>query len=253
MRVQFLGITGSIQHAHSGNVSLLISHAGTKILVDISGSPVQNLALCEVDPLDVTHLLLTHSHVDHLYGLPSLLHQLWLMGRTSEFVIMGNHVTIKKARQLCAVFSLEEKKGMFPLVWKNLDEEIQFVQCKSLGLDLFPVTHGIPTFGCLFTSEQGTIAYLADTAPMKEYPPMIQNPSLLIHEAGGVDSERETLNGKGHSSALQAAKVAEYLHAERLFLCHLPEQENIYPDMLAEARHVFPLTDIPEVFQVFEV
>lgn len=253
MKVQFLGITGSIQHASSGNISLVISHKETKVLVDVSGSPVQNLALCSVNPLELTHLLITHSHVDHLYGLPSLVHQLWLLGRTDELIILGNKATLRTAQELCGVFSLEEKQGMFALRWIVLDEVMQSIECSSMRIHLFPVSHGIPTFGCLFTSEEGSIAHLADTAPMKQYPPLLQNPSLLIHEAGGLDNEREMLNSKGHSSALQAAKVAASLHAEKLFLCHLPALESMYPAMLSEARTQFPQTSIPEIFTSYEI
>lgn len=253
MKVQFLGVNGSIQSSHSSNISLLISHADTKVLVDVSGSPVQSLALCAVDPLDITHLFLTHAHVDHIYGLPSLLHQLWLLGRTRKLSVIGNRETICKARQLCAVFSLEEKKNMFPLKWIALDEVIQTLHCGSLDLHPFPVSHGIPTFGCLFSSKEGSIAYLADSAPMENYPLILQNSTLLIHEVGGLDRDREALNGKGHSTALQAAMVAKSLHAHKLLLCHLPPQQGLYHEMVEEARIVFPLTGIPEIFHGYEI
>ncbi|MDY0287257.1 MAG: MBL fold metallo-hydrolase [Sphaerochaeta sp.] len=253
MKVQFLGVTGSIQSARSANVSLLVSHSDTKVLIDVSGSPVQALCLCNVDPLGLTHLFLTHSHVDHLYGLPSLVHQLWLLGRTDELLILGNGETLKRARALCAVFSLEEKKGMFPLIWTALDEMEQAISCTSMELQLFPVNHGIPTLGCLFLSEQGSIAYLADTAPMESYPRILHSPSLLIHEAGGMDSGRDLLNSKGHCSALQAGRAGASLQAGRLFLCHLPENQELYADMLREARSLFPQTSIPEVFRSYEI
>ncbi len=253
MKVQFLGMTGSIQSAQSGNMSLVISHSDTKVLVDVSGSPLQSLSLCDVDPLDLTHLFLTHAHVDHLYGLPSLLHQLWLLGRTRELSLIGNRETLGKARQLCAVFSLEEKKDMFPLNWIVLDEVIQTLHCGDLYLHPFPVSHGIPTFGCLFSSAEGSVAYLADSTPLKNYPLLLQKPTLLIHEVGGLDSEREALNGKGHSSALQAAQVAKELNAGRLLLCHLPAQESLYQDMLEEARSIFPSASIPEIFYPYTI
>lgn len=253
MQVHFLGVAGSIQGARSGNVSLLVSHSDTKVLIDVSGSPVQALSLCNVDPLGLTHLLLTHSHVDHLYGLPSLVHQLWLLGRTEELAVMGNGETIKRARALCEVFSLEGKNGMFPLIWTAFDEVEQAIPCNSMELHLFPVSHGVPTLGCLFSSAQGSIAYLADTAPMESYPQNLDNPSLLIHEAGGLDSSRDVLNSKGHSSALQAARAGADLQAERLFLCHLPENQELYAPMLTEARSLFPHTSIPEVFRSYEI
>jgi len=41
-------------------------------------------------------VLITHTHIDHIYALPSLLHQLWLMDRREPLVVLGNQVTIQK-------------------------------------------------------------------------------------------------------------------------------------------------------------
>ena len=76
----FLG-TGSAEPAtNRNNLSFLVSDkAGDRmVLVDCSGAPVQTILRLGYQPEYLTDVILTHSHVDHIYALPSLVHTLWL-------------------------------------------------------------------------------------------------------------------------------------------------------------------------------
>jgi len=253
MNLCFLGYTGSVQQAASGNVSLVVSQAGSAVLIDVSGAPVLELRKAGVDPHSLVLVVLTHTHVDHVYGLPSLLHQLWLMGRKAPLAIVGNGVTIATARSLCDVFGLEQKNGMFPLVWTVVEEGRYDGDLNGMDLHLFPVPHGVPTIGCSFTCKTSRIVYLSDGIPAQEYPEVASDADLLIHEAGGTVDQEAVLTKKGHSSARQAAQDALRLHAKRLLLCHLPEQSEAYHSILAEAQAIFNTAELPMLQHVYEV
>lgn len=253
MNVEFAGILGSIQNAESGNTSLIVSHEDTNVLVDVSGSPIQNLAIAGVSRLFLDAVVITHPHVDHLYALPSLIHNLWLLGRSDALRVVGNSETLQVAKRLCDVFELEKKKNMFPLDWVPADSPWNTIKLPGFDINLFPVLHGVSTQGCSFTKEGKTIVYMADCRPMETYPEGIYYPSLLIHEAGGTAIEEPGLNSRGHSSARQAATVAKSLCCDKLILCHLPPSMESQATILSEARSIFPHASIPKLFHPYEV
>ena len=124
MVVSFLGYANSVQHIDSGNVSICVSSSNFNLLIDVSGAPIMEMKKAHVDPMCLSMILLTHSHIDHMYALPSLIHQLWLMGKRDPLIILSNEETIKVAKQLCEAFSLSQKKGMFTIIWKTIEEGI---------------------------------------------------------------------------------------------------------------------------------
>jgi len=50
--------------------------------------------------------------------------------------------------------------------------------------------------------------------------------------------------GEGHSSAMDAARVAAAASAGRLLLAHLPVGSKLDGEVLRQARAVFPNTDV---------
>lgn len=253
MNVHMLGYTGSVQHASSGNVSLAVQEGEQVVLVDVSGAPVMELLKAGLEPRNLSMVLITHSHIDHIYALPSLLHQLWLMGRTEPLVILGNQGTIGKARELCSLFGLEQKRKMFPIVWDVLETGRYDGPLGALRLSVFPVPHGVPTIGCVFESESSKFVYLADCTANFVYPELAYDADLIFHEAGGLEEDALVLAEKGHSSSRQAAEAARTLRAGRLVLCHLPSESNRYQLMLAEAKAVFERTELPVLYKAYEV
>ncbi len=113
MNAYFLGYTGSMQRRGVSNTSLAVTAEGRTLLVDLSGSPVQALKEADIDPATIAGVLLTHTHIDHIYALPSLLHQLWLGGRTEPLALISNGPTAAFAKRLIDLFDLERKKGSF--------------------------------------------------------------------------------------------------------------------------------------------
>lgn len=96
------------------------------------------------------------------------------------------------------------------------------------------------------------VVYTGDT---ELCPPLVENSmeaDLLIHEATGLHeliSDRE-----GHSSARQAATVAEKAGVERLVLTHISRRYRGEEEkLLEEAREVFERTELAEDGMEFEI
>ena len=257
MKVTFLGISGGVQSPDSGNISFLVTEGKTSVLAEVSGSPTGGLTACGVNPVELDAVLLSHAHADHIYALPSLLQNMWLLKRSRPLPIFANSPTLEIARTLCDVFGLEKKPGMFPIMWTVFKEG-----ATALGpfvLSTFETVHGVPTTGFVLSAGGRKLAYFADTAPLADRPMSALGANAVIHEAGGVEAGETVLNALGHSSGRQAALAAgKILRSDQdpatLFLCHLPPEPEKRAAILAEARLLYPgRTLIPDLFSPYTI
>jgi ribonuclease Z len=103
-----------------------------------------------------------------------------------------------------------------------------------------------------------SVAYCTDTSYTTAAVDLARGCDLLVHEATFAESEAEVADASGHSTAATAARVAREAGAKHLVLTHISSRyarENAVdvPDLLAEARAIFPATDVAEDMMVVEV
>jgi ribonuclease Z len=87
-----------------------------------------------------------------------------------------------------------------------------------------------------------SIAYCTDTRPFAGSQELARDVDLLIHEATYLEELAEEAHEYGHSTAMQAARIARDSAARQLLITHFSTR---YPDaapLLEEARTVFPNT-----------
>ena len=91
-----------------------------------------------------------------------------------------------------------------------------------------------------------------DTAPSQTVVEAARGAEVLVHEATFLDEERERAQETAHSTALDAAEVAREADVGLLALTHL---SNRYfgPEVVREARTIFPETVVPKDFDVIDV
>lgn len=94
-------------------------------------------------------------------------------------------------------------------------------------------------------------AYCSDTAYAPEIIPYIKGADLLYHEATFAESERARAVETYHSTARQAAKIAEAARVKRLVIGHYSSRYNELGTLLKEAVEVFPNTELASEGKIF--
>ncbi len=102
------------------------------------------------------------------------------------------------------------------------------------------------------TREGRKIVISGDTSPCEALAIAAHEADLLVHEATFAEQEAERARQTGHSTALQAARLALDAHARLLALTHISSR---YPggDLREEARPIFSATEAPRDFDTIDV
>lgn len=90
-----------------------------------------------------------------------------------------------------------------------------------------------------------TVVITGDTRPCDGVRHAAKGADLLVHEATFSHQDHERASETGHTTAMQAAKIAAEAGVKRLVLTHIsPRYSREAPELVAEARAVFAETTV---------
>ena len=227
-QVIMLGTGAALSDAKRENTYLVAQGEKTSILVDCGGSPVQRLLKVGV-PLDsIDHVILTHHHPDHLYGLSVFLLDLWLAGRKNVLHIYGLAETLRAAQAMMRAFEWERwrEHGFFPVEFHRVSKKgIELIiVTPEFSVSATPTEHLLPTIATRFVSTASgkTVVYSSDTMVCESIVALACDADMLFHEATSIDQAHY-----GHSSARQAGEQATRARVKQLVLVHLPPDGDV--------------------------
>jgi len=97
-----------------------------------------------------------------------------------------------------------------------------------------------------------TIVYAGDTGPSDLVRALAEDADVLVHEATFAEEEGDRARETMHSTARQAAELARDARVRLLALTHVSPRY-FGPELLREARELFPQTVLPRDFDTIEV
>ena len=106
-QVILLGTGAALSDETREHTYMVIKGEAESILVDCGGSPVQRLIKAGIALDSIDHVILTHHHPDHLYGLSVFLLDLWLAGRKKKLNLHGLAETVRAVKAMMRAFEWE--------------------------------------------------------------------------------------------------------------------------------------------------
>ncbi|MDP3684562.1 MAG: MBL fold metallo-hydrolase [Ignavibacteria bacterium] len=232
-KITILGSANAVAKSDQQNTHLLFETRSRKIMVDCGDHAAASLARAGVEINQITDLILTHFHADHVGSLPLVLMDMWLEKRTTPLTIYGLDITIDKAQKLLDLFDWQKWLNMFPVVFVSLREDgnQKLIADDEVVVTAMPVLHLIPTIGLRFQFKDGrTVTYSCDTEPCDALIALADRADVLLQEAAGP--------GKGHTSPEQAGGIAARCGVKQLVLIHY-EARRGKQILLSEAQAKF--------------
>lgn len=222
LRVIYLGTGAAVPTPGRDNTSLVLDDGAGLTLIDASGSPVRRLLEAGLDPARLARLIITHEHLDHTYGYPSLLQSLWLMGRRDALPVYALPETWRFLDRLVDAYRPASWTDGFPVERREITtDDRSFLATDGFSVAATRSTHAVPTAALRIETRSGRrLVYSSDTAPCDAVTELARNAQVLIHEATFRAGAEELANQLGHSTARQAGEVARAAGAEHLVLIH---------------------------------
>jgi phosphoribosyl 1,2-cyclic phosphodiesterase len=284
MKVRFWGVRGSLPvpgmktERYGGNTSCIEvrSAAGTRVVVD-AGTGIRKLGkeLTQGESehgKTKVHLLISHTHWDHIQGLPFF----------SPLYQRGNHLSVYARKRddlhLRAVFASQTDDPYFPIPFDEAKADIAFrelmdsaeFEISDVKVSCARLNHPYIATAYRLSVDGASVVYVSDTAPFSDIlfddhfiaqPPsrgaelpkadrdklasmrqgvvrLCEGADLVIYDTMFTTEDYRRLPHYGHSRPSDAIEICREAGARQLALFHhAPERSDSEVDaILAEAR-----------------
>ena len=224
-KIIFLGTAASVAGKTRDNTSLLVICGSEKFLIDCPGSPVYKLANISENFKLIDKIIFTHTHPDHVYGLPSLIHSQYRV--SSELTICGSSGTVKFLKKLLSIYGLIDEKKFRKINWQEVSgthSEV-FFNSDRIKISCFLVNHSPESIGLkfIFKEVRKTVIYSGDTAACETTISEAKNADILIHDC--LAPERFFIQypilRTEHTSSLELGRIARKAQVKNLIPIHL--------------------------------
>jgi len=222
MELRVLGCSGGIG-ANMCTTSLLVD---SDILID-GGTGLSELSLEEMSA--IRHIFVTHSHLDHIAGIPMLLDSVFeairqplvLHAREETIQVLKKHIFNWQVWPDFTALPSRER----PVLQLRVMQPGERVSVGARSVEMIAVNHAVPAAGYRVQNGVGCFAFSGDTTSNDDFWEALnrhEKLDLLIVESAFPDQERElSIKARHYCPQLLASDLKKLHHRPALFLTHL--------------------------------
>ncbi len=212
-RMILLGTGTGLPDVDRGHTHMVWDGPGGPLLVDAGGGAYERLLRAGIDPQALAGVIITHSHCDHINGLPGLIFSMRLGGREAPLPIYGLAPVLQLLERTLEVMQVEYH---VPVDWRPLQPGDTLALAEGWQVRTAPTTHSRPGLALRFEAPASgrALVYSADTEPCAAVQELTLGAGVLIHEATTAEPFA------GHTTPRQAGALAAGAGVARLVLVH---------------------------------
>lgn len=141
--ILFLGTSASAPSAKRGLSAQIVKHDEYRFLVDCGEGTQRQILQSGTGFKNLTNILLTHGHLDHILGLGGLLSTFLRWEAIEELNIFGGRATLDRVHALVYDVVLRGNQPPMPLTFHEIKPGT-FFDADDFTITAFPVTHRGP-------------------------------------------------------------------------------------------------------------
>jgi ribonuclease BN (tRNA processing enzyme) len=230
-RLVVVGCGTVVPEADRGCSSYYVELGGGRILLDCGAGAVQSLARLGLPWSEISDLVITHFHADHVGALPGLFFALRhgiQPARREALTVWGPPGTRGLFERLAAALGDYLLDPGFPLSFRELEPGSGAELSSGVALSVHETAHTEESHAVRLDGPDAAVGYTGDTGPMPGLGRFFGEMDLLVSECSLTDDQV----GDNHLSPTRVAAIAAEARPGLLLLSH------IYP-------HVRERYDVP--------
>jgi ribonuclease Z len=153
LELTILGSSSAIPISNRNPTSQFLTISNRHFLIDCGEGTQVKLRQNNIGFSRINHILISHLHGDHFYGLVPLLTSLHLLDRQKEIHIYGPPILEETVN---CILNYTGSKLRFPVIYhhtSNTEKKLLY-EDKALTVHSFPLKHSMPTCGFLFEEKE---------------------------------------------------------------------------------------------------
>lgn len=263
IKVRILGCGSALPTFRHNPSAQLVEIRDKFFIVDCGEGTQMALRKTHVHFQRTRAIFISHSHGDHCLGLVGILSSFGLLGRIAPLHIYAPQDLCDLLPKMLDVFcqNLTYQLELHPLETKK--QQVIY-EDRSLSVETIPLSHRVPCCGFLFREKQTrnmvennieglSYAYCSDTRYMPHLHEVLKGVNCLYHEATYAEDKADNAKKYWHSTARQAAQVANDSGVGTLLLGHFSQRYDSEEPLLKEAKEIFANTLLANEGMVWEV
>jgi len=226
MQLTILGSGNFIPQKQRNSPSYLLDVDKKKILLDIGDGTIQQITKTNYNILDIDYIFITHTHTDHVAGLPALLWPMPYLNK-KKLTIYGPPKFKIFYKKMAELFVPNIIKSSFKINIKDLKNSKFTINNLLVETKIMPEKMG-STFtpyeiGYKFIYKNKTLCFCGDGSNQNKNTiiALVKNCDLLIIENGSMKPS------KVHLHPELVGEIANKSKAKKIVVTHLPPEANI--------------------------